>query len=261
MIIGQYVAGDSFLHRLDVRTKLLFVLSYTGLLFAVKTTNGFLWMAFFVIVGWLLSGIPFLQILRSFRPVLWICMLMFIFHLWLTKGGPIVLQLGSFAIYEEGIARGTVVVVRLLLLILAASLFTLTTSPIDMTDGLGWLLKPLGRLGIPVSSFALMMSITLRFIPVVWEEADRIQKAQLLRGASLRSGPWHRRLQALRALFIPLLLSVFRRADELAAAMATKGYQENRPRTRWRVLAFGRLDLYFFFVWCFMVGGFFYVWR
>lgn len=261
MIIGQYVAGDSFLHRLDVRTKLLFVLSYTGLLFAVKTTYGFLWMAFFVIVGWLISGISLLQILRSFRPVLWICILMFFFHLWLTKGGAVVLQIDGFTVYEQGIAKGFVVVVRLLLLILAASLFTLTTSSIDMIDGLGWFLQPLSRFGIPVTSFALMMSITLRFIPVVWEEANRIQKAQLLRGASLQTGPWHRRLQALRALFIPLLLSIFRRADELASAIATKGYQEEQPRTRWRELTFGRQDLYFFFVWCFMVGGFFYLWR
>lgn len=253
MLIGQFIPGNSFLHRLDPRSKLLFVFSFVLLVFATKNPLSFLWLLMIIVIGMVFASIPIKFILLSFRPFMYLCIMLFIFHLWLTEGGTIIWHYSIFTIYEKGLTQGLLVVTRLLLLAFVASLLTLTTPSIQLADGLEKLLKPLERIKVPVHSLALMMSICLRFIPVIWEEVQRIQIAQRLRGASFSQGSWLQRFKSYHSVWIPIFLAIFRRADELSQAMEAKCYRGNIQRTQWRNHLFSHRDLYLLFVWFVMI--------
>ena len=219
--LGQYFPGDSVVHRLDPRTKFTAILL---LMSAALFSRSFVF--YFVLLGLVggvirLSRLPFGYVVRNVRPFVWLILLTFIFH---------ACALHPLRLTAEGMAQGALFGLRLAILILVASLLTLTTSPIDLTDGLERLMAPLRRVRVPVHELAMMMVIALRFIPLLIEEADRLRKAQISRGASFEGG-WIRKAKSLIPLLVPLFLSAFRKADQLALAMEARSYRGGEGRT------------------------------
>ncbi|GGA53910.1 energy-coupling factor transporter transmembrane protein EcfT [Kroppenstedtia guangzhouensis] len=241
-ILGQYVPGDSPLHRLDPRAKLLFVFCFMVVVFLANNGASYGLLAGVTVLAVGLSGVPVWMILRGLKPILYLILLTAILHLWLTRGGGVILEWGPFIIHRNGALQAGWISLRFLILILMGTLLTLTTSPIALTDGLERLLSPLTRIGVPAHELALMMSIALRFIPTLWEETDKIIKAQRARGADFESGGLYKRAKSYLPVLIPLFISSFRRAEDLALAMEARGYRGGRGRTRIRELHWGRAD-------------------
>ncbi|HHY22271.1 MAG TPA: energy-coupling factor transporter transmembrane protein EcfT [Bacilli bacterium] len=236
MIIGQYVEGRSYIHSLDPRAKLI---SLFLLMIIIFTANN--WLSYAVVVSFaliciLISRVSFTYIYKGLRPILLLVFFTFLLHVFLTREGEILAQWGIFTIYEGGIIRGAFISIRLLSLVVLASLLTLTTSPIALTDGIETLLSPLKRFGLPAHELALMMSIALRFIPTLIQETEKIMKAQMARGLDITSGPLKERVKAIVPLFIPLFISAFKRAEDLAFAMEARGYRGGEGRTKLRSL-------------------------
>lgn len=241
--IGQYVPGQSFLHRADPRSKLLFIVLFATLVFLGNNTITYSILIGFTLFTILLSRLSFTYILKSLKPVWFLILFTVILHIFITKGGTVYYQWGSFTIEEQGVRQAIFISIRLGLLILFSSLLTLTTSPMDLTEGLERLLRPFGRIGVPVHEIALMMSIALRFIPTLMEETDKIIKAQTARGADFTSGNLVRRAKNLIPIAIPLFISAFRRAEELALAMEARGYRGGVGRTRLNKLQYTWRDV------------------
>lgn len=239
--IGQYLAGDSIIHRLDPRTKLTIVGVFMVVLFVATNGPAYGALAGFVALAVGLAHVPPRMLLRGLRPIIFLLSLTFVLQLFLTPGTPI-LALGPLVGTLEGLRTGFFMVLRLLLLLVMASLLTLTTSPVALTDGLESVLAPLGWVGLPTRELAMMMTIALRFIPTLMEEADKVMKAQMARGADFESGNALRRVRSLVPLLVPLFVSAFRRADELATAMEARGYDGGAERTRMNRLHATRLD-------------------
>ncbi|WP_134704798.1 energy-coupling factor transporter transmembrane protein EcfT [Ammoniphilus sp. YIM 78166] len=241
--IGQFIPGSSFVHRLDPRAKLLFVVFFVGIVFWAKEPATYGLLIGFVLLSIVVSGISPGYLLRSLRAIIWIILFTVIIHLFMTKGGEVWYTWKWIEIHEEGVKQAISIALRLILLILMASLLTLTTSPIDLTDGIERLFSPLARFGFPAHELAMMMSIALRFIPTLIEETDKIMKAQISRGADFESGNLLKRVKNMVPLLIPLFISAFRRAEELALAMESRGYRGAIGRTKLRELTWTRLDL------------------
>ncbi|HOB09167.1 MAG TPA: energy-coupling factor transporter transmembrane component T [Limnochordia bacterium] len=239
--IGQYIPGESIVHQLDPRTKILATFLFIALLFLVETFTGYALGALMLFVIVLLSRIPVKFVLRGIRPLMFIIVLTLCLHLFMTEG-RVILQIWFLKLTYEGLIRGLMMVSRLILLIIGSSLLTLTTSPILLTDGIESLLKPFRAVGVPAHELAMMMTIALRFIPTLVEETEKIMKAQMARGADFESGNIFHRAKSLIPILIPLFVSAFRRADELAVAMEARGYRGGEGRTRFRVLKFTRRD-------------------
>jgi energy-coupling factor transport system permease protein len=189
-----------------------------------------------------LSKVPFRFIYTGLKPVLLLVIFTLFLHLFLTKEGEVLFQFGWLTIYEEGLRQGIFISLRFFLLILMTSILTLTTTPIEITDGLESLLAPLNKIKFPVHELALMMSISLRFIPTLMQETDKIMKAQTARGVDFASGPIKDRVKAIIPLLIPLFVSSFKRAEELAVAMEARGYRGGEGRTKYRQLSWGLKD-------------------
>ncbi|CAM3933556.1 energy-coupling factor transporter transmembrane component T family protein [Mesobacillus zeae] len=236
VLFGRYVPADSLLHRMDPRSKLIIIFLYVCIVFLANNPWTYLILAAYTILMAGLSKIAPRFLIAGLKPVLWLVLFTLLLHLFFTKGGEPVVQLGSFAIYEEGIRQGIFISLRFLLLIVVTSLLTLTTTPIEITDGLESLLGPLKKVNFPVHELALMMSISLRFIPTLMQETDKIMKAQMARGVEYTSGPIKDRLKAIVPLLIPLFISSFKRAEELAIAMEARGYRGGVGRTKYRQL-------------------------
>lgn len=243
VVMGQYLPGNSFLHQLDSRTKLIFVFGSMILIFLANNPVTYTFLVSIALIGILFSQIPFILFLKSIRAVVWIVLFTVLLHLFLTKGGSIVVELPFLTIYEEGIRQAIFTSIRFILLVVFASLLTFTTSPIDLTDGLETLLSPLKRVHFPAHEFAMMMSIALRFIPTLWGETEKIIKAQKARGADFESGNLIRRGKAYIPVLIPLLISAFRRAEDLAMAMEARCYRGGEGRTKLRELRMTKQDL------------------
>lgn len=241
--IGQYVPGQSFLHRADPRSKLLFIILFATLVFLANNAATYAVLVAFSLLVALLSRLSLGYILKSLKPVWILILFTVVLQVLITKGGAVYFQWGSFTIEEEGVRQAIFISLRLGLLVLISSFLTLTTSPIDLTEGLERLLGPFGRIGVPVHEIALMMSIALRFIPTLMEETDKIIKAQTARGADFSSGNLVRRAKNLVPIAIPLFVSAFRRAEELALAMEARGYRGGVGRTRLNKLAFSWRDV------------------
>lgn len=239
---GQYYPGESPVHRLDPRTKIVVTGALVVVLFFL-----YRWPAFAVLTGplacgLLLAGIPLRLLWRSLRAIVAIVVFTFVLQLFMTPG-PEWFRLGPLVATRAGLRMGMVTAGRLVLLVLGTSLLTFTTSPIALTDGLEYLLRPLRRLGVPAHEIAMMMSIALRFIPTLLEEADKIMKAQMARGADFQSGSVFRRARSMVPILVPLFVGAFRRADDLAMAMEARCYRGGEGRTRLRVLRMGAGDL------------------
>ncbi|RSK25578.1 energy-coupling factor transporter transmembrane protein EcfT [Bacillus sp. HMF5848] len=245
IIIGKYVHGDSFIHRLDPRTKLLLVFLFVFIVFLANNilTYGLLGLYTLAIV--LNTKIPLSFIWRGLKPILWIVLFTFLIHVIFTKEGSAIFSVGNFTIFSEGVRQGTFLALRFLYLIVITTLLTLTTTPIEITDGMESLLKPFQKFGLPVHELALMMSISLRFIPTLMQETDKIMKAQKARGADFATGSLRKRVQAIVPLLVPLFVGAFKRAEELATAMEARGYQGGEGRTKYRELTWERPDALF----------------
>ncbi|MBA4495920.1 energy-coupling factor transporter transmembrane component T family protein [Paenactinomyces guangxiensis] len=249
-VIGQFIPGNSLLHRMDPRSKLLFVLAFMFVVFLANNAASYGLLLAFIAIGVYFSRISPIILYRAVKPIFFLLLLTSILHLWMTKGGDVLLKLPFVTIYEEGVRQAVFISVRFFLLMAAASLLTFTTSPIDLTDGMERLIKPLERVGVPAHELALMMSIALRFIPTLWEETEKIKKAQMSRGADFESGHVITRVKSYIPVFIPLFISAFRRAEDLALAMEARGYRGGAGRTKFRELRYSKPDgvLLVFFV-------------
>jgi energy-coupling factor transport system permease protein len=256
IVLGQYLPVKSPIHRLDPRTKFAAVVAVMAVTLAVSNL-----LIYILLLCWLgmlamIARLPLGWVLRNLRSFLWLFLFTFLIHVFFTQGQTLpVVGLGTV----EGLWRGLFFCLRIAILVLSASLLTLTTSPLELTDGLERLLAPLKWVGLSPHALALMLVIALRFIPTFIEEANTIQKAQLARGATF-SGNLIRRARSLVPLLVPLFLSAFRRADELAVAMEARNYRTDGPRTSFRQLRFSRSDigslvfLTIFFSGCFLAG-------
>lgn len=252
--IGQYIPGNSIIHRLDPRTKIIITLVYMILLFVLDNFKGYLFPVGFILLASVLSGISLRYMIKGLRPLIFIIALTFILNIFMIKG-RILYEIGSFDITYEGLYQGSFMAIRLVLLIVGTSLLTLTTSPISLTDGIERLLSPAKRIGVPAHELAMMMTIALRFIPTLLEETDKIMKAQMARGADFESGNMIRRAKNLVPLLVPLFISAFRRADDLAMAMEARCYRGGENRTRMKELRMSKIDFVTYIVFIIIVLG------
>ena len=243
IVLGQFVPGDSPVHRLDPRTKILAMIAYIVLVFLVRAMPVFAVPLLFVLGALLASGVPARYALSSLRPMRWLIAFMFLINLFFTQGDRVLLSWWIIRVTAEGVRQAVFISLRLILLVAGTSLLTLTTSPIALTDGLERLLKPLKRIRFPAHELAMMMTIALRFIPTLLEETERIRKAQMARGADFETGGLLARARAMVPLLVPLFVSAFRRADELAMAMESRCYHGGEGRTRMHELHYARRDL------------------
>lgn len=240
--LGRYYPGNSFIHSLDPRTKILLTLFFMIAVFFVDSLLMFIPVAVFMYVIMRLTGIPIKYILKSLKPLRFIMILMFIINILMVNTGKILVDARIFTITDESLLRAVFIVIRLALLVLGTSLMTLTTTPILLTDGLESIMSPLKKIKFPAHELAMMMTIALRFIPTLLDETDRIMKAQLARGADFESGNLVRRAKAMIPIMIPLFVSSFKRADELALAMDSRCYHGDKGRTRMKVMRYNRQD-------------------
>ena len=240
--LGQYFPGDSYIHRLDPRTKLLMVVVYIVALFLATG-----WLGYGLVIAFLgmcikISGIPLKSITRGLKPVMMIVAFTGILNLFFTQGTHEIFTVFGFTLTWEAVERAAQMILRIMLLITGTFLLTYTTSPIALTDGLESLLNPLKKIKFPVHELAMMMCIALRFIPTLIEETDKIMSAQKARGADFETGSLTDRAKALVPILVPLFISAFRRADELATAMESRCYQGGDGRTKMKLLRYSLWD-------------------
>ena len=240
--LGQYFPGQSVIHRLDPRTKLIMLVVYIVALFLAESWVSYgLMFLFLVTVIWL-STIPLKSILRGMKPLVMILIFTGVLNLFFTQEGEVIFQFWILTMTTGGLSRAVMMMSRILMLITGTFLLTYTTSPIALTDGLESLMKPLKKVGVPVHELSMMMCIALRFIPTLIEETDKIMCAQKARGADFETGSLMDRAKALIPILVPLFISAFRRADELATAMECRCYQGGEGRTKRKLLRYHRED-------------------
>jgi len=241
--LGQYFPGNSVLHRLDPRMKIILTLLYIILIFLAKSMLSYIFLIFTVIGLIAVSKLPVRPILKGVKPVLFVIAFTAVINIFWTSGDTLLVDWFFIHIYLEGIIFAIYMVIRIVTLIMGTSiLLTYTTSPIDLTDGLEQLMDPLKKIKVPVHEFAMMMSIALRFIPTLIEETDKIMNAQKARGANFNAGNILQRAKALIPVLIPLFVSSIRRADDLATAMECRCYRGGNGRTRMKSLKYTSVD-------------------
>ena len=239
--LGQYYPGDSVIHRLDARTKILATVVFLVTLFLVNSFTGFVFCALCLAGAIKISGVPFKFMAKGLKAVVMIIVFTAVLNAFMIPGN-VLWQWKFLKITDAGLYRAGFMVIRLILLILGSSLLTLTTKPVALTDGLEKLFKPFGKIGLPAHELAMMMTIALRFIPTLLDETDKIMKAQTARGADFESGNLKERAQGLVPLLVPLFVSAFRIAGDLAMAMEARCYRGGEGRTRMYAGGFGRKD-------------------
>lgn len=240
--LGQYFPGDTVIHQLDPRSKLLWTVFYVIIIFSVKNIFGYALLLAMLGLIIFASGIPFRTVMKSIKPLLFIIFLTAVLNMFYTKG-DVIWSWKFLALTDRGIVMAVFMVLRLIILITGTSMLTYTTSPILLTDAIERLLKPLKRVRFPVHELAMMMSIALRFIPTLIEETDKIINAQKARGGDFESGGLVKRAKALIPVLVPLFVSAFRRADDLAIAMECRCYHGDEGRTALKQLKYAPRDL------------------
>lgn len=240
--IGQYYPAKSVIHRLDPRVKLVSTFLYLISLFLFKSISGYLIATVFLASVIRISRVPLSFIVRGLKPVIMLLMITVLFNLFLTRSGEILSHVWIFTITEGGLVTAVYMAVRLIYLIIGSSLMTFTTTPNELTDGIEALLHPLNKIHVPVHEVAMMMSIALRFIPILLEETDKIMKAQIARGADLESGNMIQRAKSMIPILVPLFVSAFRRANDLAMAMEARCYRGGEGRTKMKPLRYRSRD-------------------
>ncbi len=239
--LGQYYPGDSVIHRLDARVKIVATLLFIVELFIVDNFIGFIIAAGALAAVILASKVPFSFIVRGLKPIFVILCFTFVLNMFMVDGRVLV-RIGFLKITEEGLRLAVFMAVRLILLLLGSSMLTLCTRPLSLTDGIERLLSPLKKIGVPAHEIAMMMTIALRFIPTLLEETDKIMKAQQARGADFESGNIIQRAKSLVPILVPLFVSAFRIAQDLAMAMEARCYRGGEHRTRLHELKLKQLD-------------------
>lgn len=239
--IGQYFPGETVIHKLDPRIKIIVTFILIMALFFIDTFIPYVFIAAFIFSAIMLSKIPIKYILKGLKPLVFIISITFAINMFMTKG-EVLFGIGPLEVTKEGLKLATFMALRLIFLIISASILTLTTSPILLTDGIEKLLNPFKKIGVPAHELAMMMTIALRFIPTLLEETEKIMKAQKARGADFESGNILNRAKSLVPLLVPLFISAFRRADELAMAMEARCYRGGDNRTRMRELSLEKRD-------------------
>ena len=233
--LGQYFPGSSLMHRLDPRVKLVLTIAVIVLIFFVHTYWGYLAVLAMLMLAVACSRISVKFVLKGIKPMWFVILLTFVMNIFFLTGEKVLWQWGAVQIYQEGLEKAIELAIRLILLVMCSTILTLTTSPKEITDALESLLRPLKAVHFPVHEMALMMSIALRFIPTLMEETDRIMKAQTARGASFDSGGLMEKAKGMIPILVPLFVSAFKRADELALAMEARCYHGGDNRTRMKV--------------------------
>lgn len=244
MILGRFVPIDSFVHSLDPRAKLIFVFVMTILVFFMDNWYGYLLGFVFVFLIIKLSNLKFMFVFNGIKPILFLIIFTFLMHVFLTKGGKTLFDWGIFNIQMDGVLMGIMISFRFIIIIFLSTVMTLTTSPIALTDAIESILNPFKKIKLPVHELALMMSIALRFIPTLMDETQKVMKAQMSRGSDLSSGNALERFKAIGPLLIPLFVSAFKRADDLAIAMEVRGYKGDIGRTKYRQLKWRAKDTF-----------------
>lgn len=252
---GQYYPTKSFIHNLDPRTKLLFLIVYIVALFLTQTFYGLALCGLLLIAFVLIARVPLKSVLRSVKGVLFLLVFTSLLNLFFHGGDRLLWQWGILKIYLEGVLFAVFLMFRLVFLVLGSAVLTLTTTPVNLSDGMESLLSPLKLIRFPVHSLALIMSIALRFIPTLMDETNRIISAQKARGADFESGNIFKRVKAVIPILIPLLISAFRRAEELGDAMDARCYSGAKNRTKYKKLKFSWRDAVAFFVAAGMIAG------
>ncbi len=230
--VGQYYAADSAMHRLDPRVKIIATMVFVVMLFIINDVYTYAFSIISLVACIKISKVPSKFIFRGIKSILFIVFLTGFLNIITTRGAHIIWQFGIIKVTMEGIIMAVKMVVRLIMLIIGSSLLTLTTTPIQLTDGIEELLKPFSKLGLPSAEIAMMMSIALRFVPTLLDETDKIMKAQQARGADFETGGIKQKAKSLVPVLVPLFVSAFRRADELATAMEARCYHGGNHRTR-----------------------------
>lgn len=239
--LGQYYQTESVIHSMDPRVKLVGTICYIISLFLVNNVWGYLIAALFLAVMIKISNVPFKFMIKGMRAIMFLLLITMIFNMFLTPGEAL-FQVWKLTITKEGLVLAVMMAVRLSFLIIGSSVMTLTTTPNNLTDGMEKLMNPFRRIKVPVHEIAMMMSIALRFIPILLEETDKIMKAQIARGADFESGNIIKKAKALVPLLVPLFISAFRRANDLAMAMEARCYRGGDGRTKMKPLVYHKTD-------------------
>lgn len=240
--IGQYFPGNTIIHRLDPRMKIIITALFIASLFFINSFIPYIFILGFILTVVNISKVPLKFILKGIRPLLFIILITFTINVFMTKG-EVLFEIGPLTVTKEGLYLAVFMALRLVFLVIGTSLLTLTTSPIALTDGIEKLLSPFKKIGLPAHELAMMMTIALRFIPTLLEETDKIMKAQMARGADFESGNILSRAKNLVPLLVPLFINAFRRADELATAMEARCYRGGDNRTRLNELRLKKIDI------------------
>lgn len=252
--LGQYYPARSVIHQLDPRVKLVTTMIFIVSLFVAKSVAGYAIATVFLITVIRMSKVPFRFMTKGLKAILMILMLTVVFNLFLIDGDYELWRFGLLRITDKGLKTAVFMAVRLVYLILGSSIMTLTTTPNDLTDGLERLMGPFKKIHVPVHEIAMMMSIALRFIPILLEETDKIMKAQIARGADFETGNLIRKAKAMVPLLVPLFISAFRRANDLAMAMEARCYHGGDGRTKMKPLHYERRDrIAYVVVWSYLI--------
>jgi energy-coupling factor transport system permease protein len=253
--LGQYFPGNSVVHKMDPRTKLMMLVLYIVALFVAVSWISYGVMLAFLVICIAISQIPVKSIFRGMKPLMMILVFTAVLNIFFTEGETVLVEFWTLKITLEGLVRAFFMMIRILMLITGTFLLTYTTSPIALTDGLESLLGPLKVIKVPVHELSMMMCIALRFIPTLIEETDKIMSAQKARGADFETGSLMQRVKALVPILVPLFISAFRRADELATAMECRCYHGGEGRTKMKLLRYKRLDLIVYGVGVVLLAG------
>lgn len=242
LIMGRYFPGDSFIHRLDPRFKLFFVIYFMALLFLFESLYSYLLFISVTLLFMQQSGVAIKIYIRGIRPLIWLILFASTLRMLTTRGGELFFTFGPFAVTSFGLTLGSLTFMRFVLIILMSTVLTLTTKPIDLTDAIYFYIRPLKVLYVPVEDLSLMLSIALRFIPNLLDETDKVMNAQRARGMVFGEGNLVEQMRALVPLVLPLFRNSLKRAEEMADTLEVKGYQSDQKRTHYRILTWSRFD-------------------
>lgn len=242
LLIGRYIQGNSWIHRLDPRAKLLGTIYFIFLILLANHWLAYLLLTAVVFMLIRLSGIDLSFFLKGIRPMIGLILFTVLFQVFFSQGGEVYFSWGILQVTSEGLRNAVFIFIRLVLVIMISTLLTLTTAPLELTDGIEHLLRPLSRFGFPSHEIALMLSIALRYVPTLMDEAQKIMNAQRARGVEFNQGSFIQRIQAIIPILVPLFVSAFNRAEEMATAMEARGYRGGEGRTKYRQLSFHKGD-------------------
>ena len=242
LLLGRYLQGDSFIHRLDPRTKFLATFLFIIIVFLANNWLTYFILAIFTLIALLASKIPMSFFWNGVKPLLWVILFTVVLQMVFTTGGDIYVEWGFIKITSYGVINAIFIFLRFMFIIFISTLMTLTTPPLQIADAMESIMKPLGKIGVPVHEIALMLSIALRFVPTLMDEAQKIMNAQRARGVDFGEGNLFEQMKAIIPILIPLFVSSFNRAEDLATAMEARGYQGGTGRSKYRVLTYSKID-------------------